>query len=82
MLSLKLIDIQAQNKREVIGIKLNKEAPQINDLLYVDDLLLFFKADLESCNHLKGLIYEFGKHSGLISNQLKSEMRFSVNTLE
>lgn len=47
---------QAQEGKEVRGIKLTSNAPEVNHLLYTNYLLLFFKADLESCVNLKQII--------------------------
>lgn len=52
----------------------------INHLIYADDILLFFKVDLESCNKFKKLFEDFGKTSGLIINANKSNISFSPNT--
>ncbi|KAF7815029.1 reverse transcriptase [Senna tora] len=64
----------------VKGIKVAREAPAVNHLLYADDSIMFFKADLESCHHLFSTVSKFGDFSGLRLNQGKCEVKFSPNT--
>ncbi|KAF7834570.1 hypothetical protein G2W53_009429 [Senna tora] len=69
----------AQNDKTIRGIKIGREAPTINHLMYADDVLLFFKADKKSCEAVKILLHQFGTMSGLWMNNWKSEIRFSPN---
>lgn len=45
--------IKAQDEGKVKGIKVARNAPMINHLIYADDILVFFKADLDSCQKFK-----------------------------
>ncbi|KAF7802526.1 reverse transcriptase [Senna tora] len=53
----------------VKGIKVARQAPAVNHLLYADDSIMFFKADLESCHHLFSTVSKFGDISDLTLNQ-------------
>lgn len=61
VLSCKLI--QAEEQKRIKGVKVNHKAPPINHLLYADNLIMFFKADLESYNEVKSLLNSFGAFS-------------------
>ncbi|KAF7815107.1 ribonuclease H [Senna tora] len=69
-----------QNDGKFKGIKIARQAPRINHLLYADDSIVFFKADLESCNYLYTTVSLFGQVSGLRLNLSKCEIKFSPNT--
>lgn len=62
------------------GIKVSRGAPAINHLIYADDILLFFKADLCSIGKFQKVFDDFGNTSGLHINPVKSEITFSPNT--
>lgn len=62
------------------GIRVSRAAPAINHLIYVDDILFFFKADLCSIEKFLDVFDNFGKTSGLVVNPCKCEITFSPNT--
>lgn len=63
-----------------MGIKISKRGPSFSHLLYADDCLLCFKADLLSCQHIRHALDSFATCSGLYVNDLKSVCVFSPNT--
>lgn len=60
----------AMNSKKVPGIKVCIRGPKIN-LLYVDDILIFFQADIENCQNLSSIFIEFGEFSRLRLNGKK-----------
>ncbi|KAF7841484.1 reverse transcriptase [Senna tora] len=64
------------------GPKICKQASPLNNLLYADDLLLFFKADPISFSSIDSIMHFFGEASGLFMNSGKSEIKFSPNTTD
>ncbi|KAF7833398.1 reverse transcriptase [Senna tora] len=65
--------LRLQEVGTIKGIKVARQAPMVNHLIYADDSVMFFKADLESCNHLFSTVSKFGDISGLKLNQSKCE---------
>ncbi|KAF7802979.1 ribonuclease H [Senna tora] len=71
--------IQAQTSKSIKGIKIARNAPIINHLMYADDILMFFRADRNTCNSVSTLLNKFGEMAGLSMNRQKSEIKFSPN---
>lgn len=65
-----------ETKKKVQGIKLTPKATP-SSLFFADDLLLFTKADLDSCKNLLESIQMFIKASGQAINFTKSGLFFS-----
>lgn len=63
-------------------MKIGKSGLSINHLLYANDLIIFFKADLDSCSKINNVLKDFAMFSGIQVNPQKSEVRFSPNTPE
>lgn len=78
VLSLKLLKLE--NDRSITGIKISKGGPCLSHLLYADDCLIFFKANLNSCQQIRKLLDDFAACSGLYVNDTKSLSVFSPNT--
>ncbi|XP_026433772.1 uncharacterized protein LOC113331256 [Papaver somniferum] len=70
----------AETQQQIQGIKICKDAPAINHLLFVDDCMIFCKANMQECNNLIQIFYEFGKSSGKLINFSKFGIFFSKNT--
>ena len=77
MLSVMLFRAQEENK--IQGVKISRHAPSISHLLYADDLVFFFKATPEACEHIKSISHVFGQASGLVMNKSRSSVWFSRN---
>ncbi|KAF7841337.1 ribonuclease H [Senna tora] len=69
----------AQEKKKIRGIKIGRETPTINHLMYADDILLFFKADKKTSEEVGRLFQKFGEMTGLWMNHQKTEIKFSPN---
>lgn len=63
--------------KHVHGIKMTRNSQPISHLLFVDDCLLFAKADLEECRNLLNIIEQFSKASGQLIYFNKSGLFFS-----
>ena len=53
-----------EDSKLIQGVKISKQALRINHLIYVNDLIVFFKAIIESCK-IKLSSYKFWKTLGL-----------------
>lgn len=62
------------------GIQFARRGPTISHLMYVDDTILFFEANINSCNTMKLLLDHFCDISCQAINYTKSSMIFSPNT--
>ncbi|KAF7802375.1 ribonuclease H [Senna tora] len=74
--------ISAQNNKSIQGIKIARGAPNINHLMYADDILLFFKANRSTCTQVANLLTQFGDVAVLYMNNQKTEAKFSPNITE
>lgn len=63
-------------------ITINKKSPGplLSYLFFVDDLILFAKANKGNCNTIKNTMNSFSLHSGQKINFLKSKFFFSKNS--
>ncbi|KAF7815046.1 reverse transcriptase [Senna tora] len=52
----------------------------ITHLMYADDIVLFFKADFNSCNTVNQVLHQYAILSGQVLNNEKSYVIFSPNT--
>ena len=64
------------------GVKVAESAPAISHLLFADDCLLFFKANLESVNHIRDVLELYCNASGQRVNLDKSSIFFSKGCSE
>jgi hypothetical protein len=69
---------QAQQGKHIHGVKISHGAPKVNHLLFVDDSLLFCRAnDQETTEIKKNNITNYQEASGQLVNINKSEIIFS-----
>lgn len=80
--SLSPLLIKAENTKLIQGIKFDPKCPTISHLFFTDDSLVFSKASIAICYHLKELFDPYSKASGEVINYEKSYVCFSPNTLE
>jgi hypothetical protein len=59
------------------GIKAGLRSPWISHLLFVDDCLVFMKADARSASRLNEILEAFSLGSGQRANKFKSSVFFS-----
>ncbi|KAH9698518.1 reverse transcriptase domain-containing protein [Citrus sinensis] len=70
---------QAEQKKLIQGLRFGKEV-SVSHLLFADDSLIFVRAAVEDCSHLKAVFECYSRASGQIFNYQKSSMFFSQNT--
>ncbi|XP_026439718.1 uncharacterized protein LOC113338531 [Papaver somniferum] len=64
----------------ITGIKICKAAPSISHLLFVNDCMIFCKANMSEAHNIMELLQIFGSTSGQLINFNKSGVFFSKNT--
>ncbi|CAA7053967.1 unnamed protein product [Microthlaspi erraticum] len=62
------------------GIKVAKESPRINHLLFADDTMFFCKTKDQNCVTLATILRKYGEASGQQINHQKSSISFSSKT--
>jgi hypothetical protein len=70
----------AEVEGKLEGVKVCREAPSFNHLLFADDSLILMKATDESAQHLQNILSLYEAGSGKIINVDKSSIVFSKNT--
>lgn len=71
--------MKAEEQKCIQGLRFGKDLT-ISHLLFADDSLIFVRAAVEDCRHLKEIFECYGRASGQIFNYQKSSMFFSNNT--
>ncbi|KAK3190066.1 hypothetical protein Dsin_029627 [Dipteronia sinensis] len=70
----------AESEGKIHGLNVERGAPSITHLLFVDDCLMFVKASRSECEFLKGILVKYEAASGQKINFEKSALTFSPNT--
>ena len=70
----------AQNSGDLTGMKVARQCPRINHLLFADDTMFFVRADLRSCYTLNAILKDYELASGQQINTAKSYISFSART--
>lgn len=73
--------IQAERNKQIRGLKFGHHI-SISHLLFTDDSLIFSRASLKDCQHLKDIFDNYSAASGQIFNFEKSSMFFIRNVPE
>lgn len=68
-----------ETNKDIAGIKVARRAPSISHLLFVDDILIFVKADIHNINSILSILHKFGSVFGQTVNFDKSCVYFSNN---
>ncbi|KAL9235614.1 hypothetical protein vseg_010359 [Gypsophila vaccaria] len=68
------------HRKGIEGIKICRGAPTITHLFFVDDSILFCKANLVNANNIVKIIRQYEEVSGQRINMTKSEIYFSPST--
>lgn len=72
----------AQGSGNLTGIKVARQCPRINHLLFADDIMFFVRADTRSASTLVSILREYKIASGQLINLKKSYVSFSAKTPE
>ncbi|KAK2454351.1 hypothetical protein QL285_001920 [Trifolium repens] len=70
---------QAENRGDIYGVKICRNAPIISHLLFADDCFLFFRATENEAMIMKNILATYEAASGQSINLLKSELFCSRN---
>lgn len=71
---------KAQDQGSLQGIKVARNSPSLNHLLFADDTMFFCKSDSASCRELMNILEKYEVASGQSINLLKSAVTFSAKT--
>ncbi|KAL1208232.1 putative mitochondrial protein [Cardamine amara subsp. amara] len=70
----------AQLNGNLSGIKVARNCPRINHLLFADDTMFFCKASKKTCSALKEILHKYEQASCQKINTCKSSISFSAKT--
>ena len=68
--------VQKENHGKLTGIKNGRLGPPISHLLFADDSLLFFKAEVQQAERVKQVLVEYGQATGQLINPEKCSIFF------
>jgi hypothetical protein len=72
--------LKEERSGNIKGMRIARNSPAINHLLFADDLLIFGKATLLEASSIKSCLDKYCAWSGQTVNASKSSIRFSKNT--
>lgn len=70
---------QAEDKRDIMGLKNARNAPSISHLFFVDDNLLFLKASTRSLVSIKNIFSFYSECSGHVSFGRSNQINILYN---
>jgi ribonuclease HI len=70
----------AENRGELQGVHVCRDAPPVSHLLFADDSLILMQADKSNAETLKNLLDRYCSNSGQMISDAKSSIFFSPNT--
>jgi ribonuclease HI len=73
---------KASTQGEIHGVSLCPRGPQITNLFFADDSLLFCRASLRECHKIQEILAIYEKASGQQLNRAKTNLFFSRNTTQ
>ncbi|KAG7547885.1 Reverse transcriptase domain [Arabidopsis suecica] len=71
---------KAQQSSKLEGIRVSKNSPRVNHLLFANDTMFFCRSDPQSCQELKSILHKYESASGQKINSQKSAITFSKKT--
>lgn len=71
---------RAQINGSMAGIRVSRNSPRINHLLFADDTMFFTRTDPQSCTTLMNILHSYESASGQMINAAKSSISFSSKT--
>lgn len=76
---LSLLMSKAEARGAIHGVRVCRRAQSISHLMFADECILFFKAEIEESNHIVNIMHTFEAASGQVINLSKSCINFSRN---
>lgn len=73
---------KAQEDGSLPGIRVARNSPKINNLLFADDTMFFTKTDSHACSNLVAILQTYEAASGQKINTLKSSIFFPARHLQ
>lgn len=71
---------KAESQGKLEGIKICRQAPRVNHLLFADDLLILIRVWASDAQELGKILEIYERASGQVINKDKSSIMFSPNT--
>ncbi|CAH9071355.1 unnamed protein product [Cuscuta epithymum] len=78
---LSLLIRKNEKQGRIHGVSVAKGAPRVSHLFFADDNFLFFRAQEDECNVIKGILSTYTSTSGQMVNFSKSALSFSSNVV-
>lgn len=72
--------LKAQEEGRMQGIKVARNSPSLNHLLFADDTMFFCRSDQATCRELANILEKYESVSGQSINLQKSTVTFSAKT--
>lgn len=71
--------LEKEFSKWIQGIQFTRKGPRVLHLMFADDTILFFLANLDYCARINNVISSFCEKAGLSINRDKSSLIFSPN---
>ena len=71
---------KSEADHKLCGVAVSRGGPRVNHLLFADDSLLFFRANISECQVVKEILWVYETASGQKLNCEKTALFFSANT--
>ena len=71
----------AEERGEIEGVRVCRDAPEVSHLLFADDSLILMHANKRNVDNLKSILDRYCINSGQMVSDAKSSVFFSENTL-
>lgn len=71
---------KAQANSQLPGLRVARNCPKLNHLLFADDTMIFTTTNAHSCSNLMNILHDYELASGQMINAQKSSISFSSKT--